>query len=50
MLVVHLLNVFVFDNEKVKEFDKKFKVKEKKIKYGQELFKMQIRAFLKKNS
>ena len=43
-------DVFVFDHEKVKEFDKKFKVKEKKIKYSQELFKMQIRAFLKKPS
>jgi predicted N-acetyltransferase YhbS len=40
-------DVFDFDQEKVKEFDKKFRVKEKKIKYSQELFKMQIRAFLK---
>ena len=43
-------DVFAFDHDKVKEFDKKFKVKEKKIKYSQELFKMQIRAFLKKIS
>ena len=41
-------DVFVFDHEKVIEFDKKFKKKEKKIQYSQEIFKMQIRSFLKK--
>jgi putative acetyltransferase len=40
-------DVFNFDHEKVIEFDKKFKAKEKKIKYSQELFKIQIRSFLK---
>ena len=43
-------DVFLFDHEKAIEFDKKFKEKEKKIQYSQELFKMQIRAFLKKTS
>lgn len=41
-------DVFLFDHEKAIEFDKKFKEKEKKIQYSQELFKIQIRAFLKK--
>lgn len=40
-------DVFFFDREKVIEFDKKFKEKEKKIQYSQELFKIQIRSFLK---
>jgi predicted N-acetyltransferase YhbS len=40
-------DAFNFDNSKVAEFDKKFKEKEKKIKYSQELFKMQIRSYLK---
>ena len=43
-------DVFLFDHEKVIEFDKRFKKKEKKIQYSQELFKIQIRAFLKKFS
>ncbi len=43
-------DVFIFDHEKVIEFDKKFKEKEKKIQYSQEIFKMQIRSFLKKLS
>lgn len=43
-------DVFIFDHEKVIEFDKKFNEKEKKIKYSQELFKMQMRAFLKRIS
>ena len=43
-------DVFLFDHEKVIEFDKRFKKKEKKIQYSQELFKIQIRAFLKKIS
>ena len=40
-------DVFLFDHEKVIEFDKRFKKKEKKIQYSQELFKIQIRSFLK---
>ena len=40
-------DAFNFDNEQVIEFDKRFKKKEKKIQYSQELFKMQIRAYLK---
>lgn len=43
-------DVFNIDHEKVIEFDKKFKEKEKKFQYSQELFKMQIRSFLKKLS
>jgi putative acetyltransferase len=43
-------DVFNFDGKEALEFDKKFEIKEKKIKYSQELFKMQIRAYLKKNS
>ena len=42
-------DVFNFDHEKAIEFDKRFKEKEKKIQYSQELFKIQIRAFLQKN-
>ncbi|MBU1565141.1 MAG: N-acetyltransferase [Proteobacteria bacterium] len=41
-------DVFIFDHEKVIDFDKKFKEKEKKIQYSQLIFKMQIRSFLKK--
>ena len=40
-------DVFNFDQEKAKEFDKKFKKKEKKYQYTQELFKINIRAYLK---
>jgi putative acetyltransferase len=43
-------DVFNFDHEKAIEFDKKFKEKEKKIEYSQELFKIQIRSFLKRIS
>lgn len=43
-------DVFKYDQEKVKEFDKSFKEKEKKYQYSQELFKMSIRAYLKKDS
>lgn len=43
-------DVFNFDSKEALEFDKKFEEKEKNIKYSQELFKMQIRAYLKKNS
>lgn len=39
--------VYNFDNSQVDKFDKIFKEKEKKVKYSQELFKMQIRAYLK---
>lgn len=44
---IHQSSVFNFDNSKVDEFDKKFKKKEKLSKYSQELFKMQIRAYLR---
>lgn len=40
-------DVFCFDHEKVLEFDKRFPEKEKRYKYSQELFRMQIRAFLR---
>jgi len=40
-------DVFKFDHEDVEEFDKKFQRKEKNTQYSQELFKMQIRSFLK---
>lgn len=40
-------DAFVFDQEKVAEFDKQFEEKEKKYTYRQELFKMNIRAFLR---
>ncbi len=40
-------DVFSFDHSNVEEFDKKFKEKEKRVQYSQELFKMQIRAYLK---
>ena len=41
-------DVFKFAQEEAIEFDKKFKEKEKKTQYSQEVFKIQIRAFLKK--
>lgn len=40
-------DVFNFDRSRVEEFDIKFKEKEKKVQYTQELFKMQIRSYLK---
>jgi len=40
-------DVFKFDHEEAIEFDKKFKEKEKKIQYSQEIFKIQIRSFLR---
>jgi predicted N-acetyltransferase YhbS len=43
-------DAYNFDNSQVVEFDKRFKEKEKKVKYSQELFKMQIRSYLKKYS
>ena len=39
-------DVFTFDHNKVIEFDKRFRKKEKRTQYSQEIFKMQIRAFL----
>ncbi len=39
-------DVFSFDHAKVIEFDKRFKKKEKQTQYSQEIFSMQIRAFL----
>jgi predicted N-acetyltransferase YhbS len=39
-------DVFTFAQEEVLEFDKKFKEKEKKTNYSQEIFKIQIRSFL----
>src|SRR5574344_2893615 len=43
-------DVFIFDQDKVHEFDKEFLVKEKKYQYSQEIFKMQIRSYLKPNN
>ncbi len=40
-------DAFIFDQENLKEFDKRFTEKEKKYQYSQELFKMNIRAYLK---
>jgi len=40
-------DVFSFDEEKAIEYDKKFPIKEKKYQYSQEIFKMNIRAFLR---
>ena len=40
-------DAFYFDQEKALEFDKTFPEKEKKYEYGQEIFKMNIRAFLR---
>jgi predicted N-acetyltransferase YhbS len=40
-------DAFCFDHEKAVEFDKQFVEKEKKYKYSQEIFKMNIRAFLR---
>ncbi|PKN37000.1 MAG: GNAT family N-acetyltransferase [Deltaproteobacteria bacterium HGW-Deltaproteobacteria-2] len=42
-------DVFIFEHEKAIEFDKKFKEKERKFQYSQEIFKIQIRSFLQKN-
>ena len=42
-------DVFNFDPEKALEFDKRFREKEKKSQYSQELFSMQIRAFLRED-
>lgn len=40
-------DAFCFDHEKAIEFDKRFEEKEKKQAYSQEIFKMNIRAFLR---
>jgi len=40
-------DAFYFDHEKALEFDKHFAKKEKMYQYSQELFKMNIRAFLR---
>lgn len=40
-------DAFCFDHEKAIEFDRKFAEKEKMYKYSQEIFKMNIRAFLR---
>lgn len=40
-------DVFNFDHDKAIEFDKNFKEKEKRIQYSQEIFKIQIRSFLR---
>lgn len=42
-------DVFKYDHEDAMEFDKKFAKKEKKIQYSQEIFKIQIRSFLREN-
>lgn len=42
-------DVFKYNQEDAIEYDKKFKKKDKKIQYSQEIFKIQIRSFLKKN-
>jgi putative acetyltransferase len=42
-------DVFKFDHEEALEFDKKFKYKERKVQYSQEIFNIQIRSFLSKN-
>jgi putative acetyltransferase len=43
-------DVFKLDQNEANEFDKRFKEKEKKYQYSQELFKMMIRAYLKNES
>ena len=40
-------DAFNIDHEEALEFDKRFKSKEKKYHYSQELFKMNIRAYLR---
>lgn len=43
-------DVFKFEPADAEEFDKRFPAREKKWQYSQELFKMQIRAFLRKEA
>ncbi|MBN1757734.1 MAG: N-acetyltransferase [Chitinispirillaceae bacterium] len=45
--MIQLTDAFCLDHEKAVEFDKRFVEKEKMYKYSQELFKMNIRAFLR---
>ena len=40
-------DVYNLDNAKVEEFDKSFEYREKKHEYGQELFKMLIRSYVR---
>lgn len=40
-------DVFTYNQEDAIEYDKKFKEKEKKIQYSQEIFKIQIRSFVR---
>lgn len=40
-------DIFKYDQKDAIEFDKKFKEKEKSFQYSQEIFKIQIRSFLK---
>ena len=42
-------DVFKYNQEDAVEFDKRFEKKEKKIQYSQELFKIQIRSFLRES-
>jgi putative acetyltransferase len=42
-------DIFQFDHEEALEYDKKFKYKEKKVQYSQEIFNIQIRSFLRKD-
>lgn len=41
-------DVFEFNNEEALAFDNRFEEKEKKVQYSQEIFKIQIRSFLRK--
>jgi len=41
-------DVFKYDNEEAIAFDNRFEEKEKKVQYSQEIFKIQIRSFLRK--
>jgi hypothetical protein len=43
-------DAFNLDQDKVNEFDKRYQEKEMKYQYSQELFKMNIRAYLKHDS
>ena len=40
-------DVFKYDQDEAVEFDKRFEEKEKKVQYSQEIFKIQIRSFLR---
>lgn len=40
-------DVYKYNQEDAAEYDKKFKEKEKKFQYSQEIFKIQIRSFLR---